>query len=327
MIKTENKYFYFDQTKIISFKQFIKNILRFPIIIYYKFLLISNHPKIIESKKYKVSICAIFKNEAKYLKEWIEYHKIIGIEHFYLYNNNSEDNYEKVLEPYIKENVVTLIQWPKEQAQMQAYKDGIERFSSESEWITLIDIDEFLVPITKENIYDFLKPFQKNRPVVITYWKVFGTSGKISRNMDKLVTESFFITWDKFFDMGKIFFNTAYKLDFRGIHSTAIHHYSWGIYKGISMPPVNVFNKICMYDNNPVPHKKNISFPLQLNHYFSKTYDEYNQKKSKGDVYYKKNPHDEDYLYKHEIRNKDCDFKIYKYMLKLKLALGITKEE
>ena len=38
-------------------------------------------------KKYKLSICAIFKNEANYLKEWIEYHRMVGVEHFYLYNS------------------------------------------------------------------------------------------------------------------------------------------------------------------------------------------------------------------------------------------------
>ena len=35
-------------------------------------------------RQYKVSIGAIFKNEALYLKEWIEFHRIVGVEHFYL---------------------------------------------------------------------------------------------------------------------------------------------------------------------------------------------------------------------------------------------------
>lgn len=60
-----------------------------------------------EQKKYYVSICAIFKNEAKYLKEWIDYHLIVGVDHFYLYNNYSDDNYEKVLKPYIQRQLVT----------------------------------------------------------------------------------------------------------------------------------------------------------------------------------------------------------------------------
>ena len=46
-----------------------------------------------ESRKYEISICAIFKNEAPFLKEWLEFHLMLGIDHFYLYNNNSEDDY------------------------------------------------------------------------------------------------------------------------------------------------------------------------------------------------------------------------------------------
>lgn len=80
-------------------------------------------------RQYKVSIGAIFKNEALYLKEWIEFHRIVGVEHFYLYNNNSDDNYREVLEPYIKRNIVTLVDWPKNQAQIEAYKDCIHKYA------------------------------------------------------------------------------------------------------------------------------------------------------------------------------------------------------
>ena len=43
-----------------------------------------------------------FKNEAPYLREWIEFNHIVGVDHFFLYNNNSEDNYEEIIEPYVK---------------------------------------------------------------------------------------------------------------------------------------------------------------------------------------------------------------------------------
>mgnify|MGYP002522247983 CR=1 FL=1 len=45
------------------------------------------------TKKYRISICGIFKNESRFLKEWMEYYVMIGVDHFYMYNNNSEDDY------------------------------------------------------------------------------------------------------------------------------------------------------------------------------------------------------------------------------------------
>ena len=97
-------------------------------------------------KKYNVSICAIFKNESYYLREWLEFNHLVGVEHFYLYNNNSEDDYLRVLNPYIKKGLVTLIDWPHNQKQMESYIDCINNYSSESKWIGFIDIDEFIVP-------------------------------------------------------------------------------------------------------------------------------------------------------------------------------------
>ena len=51
---------------------------------------------------YDLTITAIFKNEGHYLKEWLDYHLLAGVEHFYLYNNDSTDNYKEVLAPYIE---------------------------------------------------------------------------------------------------------------------------------------------------------------------------------------------------------------------------------
>ncbi len=61
---------------------------------------------------HRKAVCAIFKNESVFLKEWLEYHLLIGVEHFYLYNNFSEDNYQDILAPYIEKGQVTLTEWP-----------------------------------------------------------------------------------------------------------------------------------------------------------------------------------------------------------------------
>ena len=92
-----------------------------------------------------LAICAIFRNEAPYLQEWIEFHRLAGIEKFHLYQNRSDDNFETVLRPYIDEGLVELIDWPREPpCQMEAYADFISRHSGEPWWVAFIDCDEFL---------------------------------------------------------------------------------------------------------------------------------------------------------------------------------------
>ena len=278
-ILKENKYFIFDRPQRICIKKFIKNLLEVPFNVIYRCRLSFCHIKP-ERKKYKVAICAIFKNEALYLREWIEYHKTVGVEHFYLYNNNSEDDYQTVLAPFIADGSVTLTQWPQNQAQMQCYHDGIERFKGESEWLAFVDIDEFIVPNITDNIYDFLKPFQRKRPVVIAYWKMFGTSGLLERDISGLVVKDFTVCWNKYVDIGKVFFNTAFDFDKNDKHNKALHHYSWGKNGYNAIPPVNVFGKMCTFGKNPVPRNIDAAyFPLQVNHYFTKSYEEYLYKK------------------------------------------------
>ncbi|MCI0381510.1 MAG: glycosyltransferase family 92 protein [Chlamydiae bacterium] len=138
----------------------------------------------IKSKpKYNVSICAIFRNEARFLKEWIEYHRIIGVDHFYLYNNLSEDNYLDELNPYLQEGIVELFQWPYQgknqktwnKIQCSAYTDLIKKKGKETTWLAIIDVDEFILPLEKKNLALFLKDYEEYGGVVIN-WQLFGTS-------------------------------------------------------------------------------------------------------------------------------------------------------
>ena len=133
--------------------------------------------------KYYLSISAIFRNEARFLREWIEYHRIIGVEHFYLFDNLSEDNYEQVLKPYIAKRIVELFQWPyKAQSQKEwtrvqcaAYTDIIKKKGPETFWLAIIDTDEFILPLQTKSLSKFLKDYEECSGIGIN-WQLFGTS-------------------------------------------------------------------------------------------------------------------------------------------------------
>lgn len=137
----------------------------------------------VDAKQYKVSATAIFKNEGRFLREWIEYHRLIGVEHFYLYNNNSTDDYLHVLEPYIKEGTVELIDWSKNYTttkewtdiQCSAYADAIHRSRKKTKWLAIIDMDEFIVPVQNDKLDQVLKEYEEFGGVCVN-WQLFGTS-------------------------------------------------------------------------------------------------------------------------------------------------------
>ena len=323
MIKAESKYFIMDSPGDPGIKHIIKKGIDVIRSFIYKIVLFTANPDIKE-KKYKVSICAIFKNEAPYLREWIEFNHLVGVEHFYMYNNNSEDDYLSVLRPYIAGGLVTLIQWPHNQMQMESYKDCIEKFASETKWLGFIDIDEFIVPKTTDTIYDFLQPFEKKAGSVNIYWRLYGTSGLMDRDLNGFVSEDFTVCWPKYCDIGKCFYNTAFGFNQNSKKSTQLHHKFWANYKGKDIPPVNIFNHVCVGNRNIADRE---DFPIQINHYFTKSYKEYALKRAKGDVYFKINPHDEEYFYEHEMKCTSTDYSAYKYLIKLKLAMEESKNE
>lgn len=137
--------------------------------------------------KYDLSICMIFQDEAPYLKEWIEFHRLVGVEHFYLYNNLSNDNYKEVLQPYIDKHIVELIDWPHpsnnvqewDSIQIAAYNDGFKRAKWKTKWLAILDCDEFLFPTQSNDLRKFLESYEEIPGIggICVNWVVFGTSG------------------------------------------------------------------------------------------------------------------------------------------------------
>ena len=317
----EDKNFKYSFPLRINLKYFIKLIVYFLISLKYSFLIKLLLPKCKIQKKYKVSLCAIFRDEGDILKEWIEYHKIVGVEHFYLYNNWSKDNYKQILAPYIKEGLVTLIDWPYERKQMEAYKNCADNYKDESQWIGFIDLDEFVVPNGRmETIYDFLKDFDRKAPFVVIYWRYFGSSGLIERDKTQLVTETFKCCWYKFEDMGKYFWNTNFNYDTRKKQQTGYMHSRWGNIKFLDIPSMNEFGKFLLFGF----HKgAKTEFPIQINHYVIKSFNEYCEKKAKrgGGIHAQEGFHNMTYFFDHDRYCQCMDYKIMRYMIKLKLAM------
>ena len=127
------------------------------------------------SKPY-LSVCGIYWNEAPYLREWIEFHRLVGIEHFFLYDNRSTDNHLEVLAPFIEEGFVEVRHWDVFPGQLQAYDDCVKRHRDDSQWIAFIDIDEFLFSPLGRPVPEIVGEFEEH-PAVGAHWCTFGDSG------------------------------------------------------------------------------------------------------------------------------------------------------
>ena len=137
-----------------------------------------------------LSVCAIYRDEAPYIREWIEFHRVVGVERFFLYDNLSKDDHLSVLAPYVESGIVRLHDWPMEgRAQVPAYEHCVREHGAESRWIAFIDLDEFLFSPTGRPLPEILAEYER-WPAVGVNWAVFGPSGH-ERKPPGLVIENY----------------------------------------------------------------------------------------------------------------------------------------
>jgi hypothetical protein len=141
-------------------------------------------PVPLENPDHDLVLIAIFQNEARFLKEWIEYHLMMGVKHIYLGNHNSTDHWEKIVKPYVEAGIVeveTITYVPKDwwgfavDVQCAFYNRTISRIRDTAEWAMILDLDEYWVLHEDKDIPTFLKRFPEAAQVSAS-WRCFGTS-------------------------------------------------------------------------------------------------------------------------------------------------------
>ena len=128
---------------------------------------------------YELSVAAIFKDEARFLGEWLHFHSGVGVDHFFLYDDDSSDDFHAVLDPWIAAGKVTLING-RGRNQVSAYNDCIDRFAGMSRWIAFIDLDEFLFSPKSRDLKQALSRY-RDLPAIFVHWVLYGSSGHVSR--------------------------------------------------------------------------------------------------------------------------------------------------
>lgn len=226
------------------------------------------HHTTLAKKPYYLSIAAIMKNEKPYLKEWIEYPILQGVEHFYLCDNDSTDGTKEYLIPYIDKGIITYIPKPGINQQLRCYEQIVNNHKDETYWLAIIDIDEYLVPIEKSTMKSFLKDFEDVSEVSL-HWLNYGDSNLLKR-ADGLITETFTSHALKLNHTVKSIVKPNKVIDF---NLFGANHYTK--VEGLS---VNEYHK---------PVNFMLSFNVsadkaRVNHYILKSFEEFVYKKKRG---------------------------------------------
>jgi hypothetical protein len=124
--------------------------------------------------KYYLSLCLFVKNET-YLEEFIIYYKILGVEHFYIYDNESSHPIRDRLNNHNYSDYITFIDFCGEYQQLNAYNHCLTHFGNETEWLIVVDSDEYILPKKCWSIRDFVNLYEDYGAIGIN-WVIFGSN-------------------------------------------------------------------------------------------------------------------------------------------------------
>ena len=155
--------------------------------------------------KSRLAIAAIFKHENAYLREWIEFHRLVGFDHFFLYDNDGRDETQALLKGYEDAGIVTRHPWMHldgtrhdsrtpfggRDKNHMAFGHAAAHHRNDCEWLMKVDIDEFVMPTEEESVLPLIGAYKREETRGLQLPRVnFGDGGHRTKP-DGLVIESY----------------------------------------------------------------------------------------------------------------------------------------
>lgn len=116
----------------------------------------------------KTAVICIAKNEENYLQEWIDYHKKLGFDDVYVYQNDWTFSKQK------DDAIYKTIEG--QDCQLKAYNSFIDEYYDKYDFAAFFDVDEFLSLKCHNNVKQFLSQYLAVQAIAV-HWRIFGDSG------------------------------------------------------------------------------------------------------------------------------------------------------
>lgn len=222
----------------------------------------------------KVAVCAFVRNEERHIAEWIAYQSIVGFDSIVLYDNMSADATASIATSAGKISDVRVVPWDATHklAQISAYQNCLDQFSSEFDWIAFLDADEFFASQSYESV-KYIITKNAGSPAIAINWAIFGSSGLVSYPKDLCISS---FTRRAPASLGtnrhyKSIINTRALRSIKSVHGACAS-------EGCVRPDGSGFD-----DQKPGKMFDAANFDIcQINHYFVKSRAHWSEKLSRG---------------------------------------------
>lgn len=217
----------------------------------------------------KVAICAVFKDENQYVKEWADYHLNIGFDYIYIYDNMSKIPASDTLKEYIRDGKIgsEISKRTNSGRQSDCYNDSLKKLKH-FDWVAYIDIDEFIVLLDNSvNIKDYLHDYS-NYSAIGLNWLLFGANGHKNTQQSVLQAYTQSCPTNSANQHIKTILRPSKAICSTGPHCFKVH----GGTKNINKQNIN----------GPFNNPAILNTKMRINHYLTRSKEDFELKKKRG---------------------------------------------
>lgn len=143
----------------------------------------------------ELALCAILRDEAAHVAEWLAFHRLVGVERFHLYVDDcADDTWFRLAD----QPDVVRVDWsePARRApwatprcahggtpQVTAYNHFLATHGAECRWCAFLDGDEFLYHTALDDLRRALRPYRCRAGLFVS-WLFFGSNGHVAPPAD-----------------------------------------------------------------------------------------------------------------------------------------------
>ncbi len=241
-------------------------------------------PPLPHAERGDLAIVLIVRNAAPRLREWIEFHLLGGVGHFYVYDDLSTDGTADVFAPYVARGLATVLPWHVSvvdsesgrwsSQQIIAYAHAMQTFGGGWRHMAFIDDDEFLVPSGERDLPTVLADLGHPSNVSLP-WHMFGFNGHEVMPAGTVVEN---YTRRSVMTLDKPILHFKCIVDPTKVVRVAIHEFETTDLGALSM---NTVGRL-IDRRKRRSHDFLTSEGIQLNHYFTRSRAELNEKIERG---------------------------------------------
>ena len=212
----------------------------------------------------KTFLVCIAKNEDDYIGEWCAYHRLLGFDEIWVYQNDWR------WEDAPRDEWLRLMCMDGDEMQLPSYNEFLREHYGTDGFAAFFDVDEYLVTPGMMDVHKWLERFKNHRAVAVN-WRLFGDSWMSGHDVGDSVLERFTYRQSGFNEHVKTIvnlsfnsgtFNNPHFIRKAAKHDFTIHSDGKRFVRG--------------------PYCETRDSDAWLNHYYCKTWGEYQRRIPRG---------------------------------------------